>query len=572
MALTIVERPTGHILSTSFPATVSNDSGEAVFTKASAHGISTGSTVYVTSNVRDYAEFWTYVEAFTANSLKLRKYSSDSNVDYVNNDTVTVYTSPFGHPWNAVHLPIVYKITSDLWPVNTVDTVRTVLSSSNSFGYTKLVLSGDIKATGSANELDFVKLAVNGVENIYQILQWISDTNFVIDLPFVGTNTYGNIQFYYSNYHARIKIYAGLTGTHTWSPQKPYQYITELKEVPDSDNIVMVNIAEYVKSQIKVLSNDLLLGTLPNDIDSIAYFYISVAESYDISLDGYTIGSYESAFADDSSNFEGIASNSKLPFRNRYSGFMTDYVGASRKFLTMFSQPTIFNGYWFEMGVIISDETVSGAIIFVQQTYKNGVLQASYETPLSSAPANVGVYRIPLTVKGTEDQQYAFLAAVGGGPSYATRYSETKVINVNSKCGAQATQFIWKVWTGGYDTFVFTSQKDYGIDIKGAEQSQKSFMGDWPESYGENADTINREIQRETNETLTIYSQNVTETEINGLKFLKTSPLVQVMNSKFDKRTVIIDQASFVVKTDGAKLYSITFKASFTDNVPSQSL
>lgn len=571
MAVTIVDRPLGHLLGTTFQATVSNDSGEAVFTKSSAHGISTGAYVYIVSNIRNYSGFWS-IEAFTANAIKIRTYSAAANVSYINNDTVTVYISPYGHAWNAVHLPIVYTISSDLWPVNSVDTVRTVSSAANAFGYTRLTLSGDIKATGSANELDFVKLTVNGTEGIYQIIQWTSDTDIVVDLIFVGSNTYGGIQFYYNNYHVRVKIFAGLPSAHQWASVKPFTYITELKEVPDFDNMVKVNINEYLKSQIEILTNDLLLGTLPNDVNSFVYFYISVAESYDISMDGYTIGSFLSAYSDDSSNAEPIAMNSKLPFKNRYSGFMTDYVGEFRKFLTAFSQPTMFNGYYFEIDVILSDEFVAGPIIFVQQTYKNGIFQAAYETPLSSASDKVGVYRVPMSVKATEDQQYVFLAAVGSGPSYATKYSEVKVVNVNNDCSLQSIEFQWKNYLGGHDQFVFTAQNDDGVDIPSAKTSQKSIMGNWPNSYGETADTINREIERNSNGSITVYSQYLSEIEVDGIAFIKSSTLVQILVSKSDKRTVIIDTASFVKKKDGDKTFSITFKASFTDDIPSQSL
>jgi len=568
MAVTIVDRPFGLTLeATSKQATVSSSSGDVIFTKT-AHTLSTGNYVYIISNIRDYAGFW-YVTRVDANRFKISKYATASFVQYIVDDTVTYYMGLDGS-WNSVHLPIVYKLSSDLWPVNSVDTVRTVSTSANAFGYTRLTLSGDIKATGSANELDFVKLTVNGTEGIYQILQWTSDTNIVVDLTFVGSNTYGNIQFYYNNYHVRVKIYAGLKSNHRWAAQKPYVYITELKEVPDSDNLVMININEYLKSQINILSNDLLLATLPNDINSFCQFYISVAESYDISLDGYTIGSYLSSYADDSPNFEWIAVNSKLPFKNIHSGYMSDYMGANRKFLTMFAQPTMFNGFWFEIGFLYGTNETPPFLALVQQTYKSGVLQASYETFID-ASNNQGVFRLQLSVKGTEDQQKVFLSDPAGSP-YTTKYSEVKTINVNNDCAAQSIQFQWKNYTGGYDQFVFTAQNDNGIDIPATKQSQKSIMGNWPDSYGSNADTINREIERNSNGSITVYSQYLSEIECDGIAFIKSSTLVQILVSKFDKRTVIIDTASWVKKTDGAKTFSITFKASFTDDIPSQSL
>lgn len=566
MAITLVERPQGHTFSTtSTLATVASDSGDAYFIKT-AHGLTTNDYLYIVSNVRDYAGFWRVTDVANPNAFKVAEESGFTNVKYINNDTVTYYKSITNYYWNAVHLPILYKFTSNLWPTNSADTVRTVSSAVTSAGYTKLTVSGDIKATGTAAELDFVKLTVNGTEAIYQIIQYISDTQFVVDLAFLGTNTYGNIQFYYNNYHGRFKIYAGLDSNQRWVAQKPYVYLAEIKAVPDAAGLIVININEYIKSQIDILSNDLLLGTLPNDINSFCEFYVTYAESYDLSTDGYTVGSYLSSYTDDSAT-PGIAMNAMLPFKNRYSGYMMEYIGSARKFLTLFDQPTIFSGYYFEISFLFGPGEPGASLTFTIQRYKNSALQSTAnDSMLIDIPnaVEIGVYRKQISVTGTEDK---IVVSLGAGV-----YSETKTINVNSDCGSQAVEFIWKNYLGGHDTFVFTTMKEYGIDISSSKESSKSIMGTWPSSWGENADTVNRETQRESNQSITVYSQNLTETEIDGLAYLKTSPLVQIINTKFDKRTVIIDKASFVKKKDGDKTFYLSFKASYTDDVPSQSL
>lgn len=570
MAITVVSRPQGRVIdyTSANQATLSGIIGStARFTTITPHGLTVGDYVYIVSNVRDYSGFW-YVDDDDANNFACYPYPGTLGavaVNYINNDTVTVYKTT-SHTWSSVHLPIVYKLSSGLWPTNTVDTVRTVSSSTNLAGYTRLTVSGDIKATGSAQELDFVKLNVNGLDGIYQIIQWTSDTVFMIDLAYLGTNVFGNIQFYYNNYHARIKIYAGLKSTHTWTSVKPYEYLTEIKQPPDADNIVNVNINEYVKSQIDVLTNDLLLGTLPNNTDGFCQYYITVAESFDQPVDGYTIGSYVSSYSDDSANFEGVAINAKLPFKNVYSGFMSDYVApALRKFLTLFAQPTLFNGYYFEVDFIIDEAIASASLTLKQETYKAGVLQNTYTITLASTPTNYGVWRQQLSVKGTEDQQKVYL--YNGGNK-----SEVLTINVNNDCASQEMEFQWLNYLGGFDQFVFTSMKDYGIELGNPVESSKSIMSNWPASYGETADTINREIQRDSNESVTIYSQNITQTEIDGLVYLKTSPLVQIITSRRDKRTVLIDKTSFVKRKDGDKLFTLQFKATYTDFLASQSL
>jgi hypothetical protein len=56
---------------------------------------------------------------------------------------VTVTTRPLStHGWSAVHLPIVYKLTSNAFPINTAATVRTISSVADDNGYCKITVSG----------------------------------------------------------------------------------------------------------------------------------------------------------------------------------------------------------------------------------------------------------------------------------------------------------------------------------------------------------------------------------------------------------------------------------------------
>lgn len=591
MAVTLLKRPQGVGLQTTPKlATVSLSGTDANF-QCTSHGLVTGRFIFIVSSIRDYCGFW-YVSKTDNNNFRcFEAAGSTTAVQYITNDTVSFYTQTLSsnHYWSCVHLPIVYKFTSNLWPINTADTIRTVSSAIASFGYTKITASGDIKTTGTANELDFITLYVNGIQGIYQIIQYISDTVFVIDLTFLGTNTYGNLQFYYNNYHIRVKIYAGIRATHKWASKKPLTYLVQVKLVPDSAGLITLNINEYLKDQIDILKNDNLIGTQPNDINAWCDFYVTYAESYDLSTDGYTVGSFVSSYTDDSATL-GSAFNAKLPFKNRHSGYLSEYINydssllsAQMKFLTLFDQPTIFNGFFFELDFLLSnifaDALTNSQVVIVQATYKNGFFVANYETLvpilLDAGPVyNYGLMRIGLTVKGTEDQQRVFLAISGNlvGSTYSPILSEIKTLNVNNDCAPQSIEFQWLNYLGGRDQFVFSTMKDYGIDITDTKENTQSVMGTWPDSYGENASTINRNIERTSNQSITVYSQNLTETEIDGLAFLKTSPLVQIYNSVHDIRTVIIDKSSFVKKKDGDKTYYLTFKASYTDDIPSQSL
>ena len=458
--------------------------------------------------------------------------------------------------FNSVHLPIVYKFTSDKWPVNSVDTIRTATQSDDS-GYTKLSLSGDIKATGSANELEYVKVEVNGEEGIYQFFTWYSDTLITIDLEYDAGNMIGDIQYYYANYHGRFKIYAGLKSGHyansdIYNPLKPYELITEIKSVPDQTGEIKLNINEILKSQIEILNNDLTLSTLPNDIDSFCEFYLEYAEAYDYSLDGYTLNTYVGSYTDDSANYA-IAVNSKLPFRNGNGGVMSEYYGTSQKFLTLFDIPVIFGSNYYDLWFLRKETDTADLRV---RRYTNGVLTAT--DTITVDDNDEGVYRVEITV-GDED---ALKVDLYNGSSV----SEVKDIIVNHECNNQELYLTWKNYLGGMDYWLFTAEKDYFIDIEGTKTAERNIFLNWPDSW--NADRIKYEIQRNSRNAILVRSQNLTLEQLNGIKYIRTSPLVQIYND----RNVLVDGSSFTVYNETDKLYSISFRITYTDQIPSQSL
>jgi len=93
----------------------------------------------------------------------------------------------------------------------------------------------------------------------------------------------------------------------------------------------------------------------------------------------------------------------------------------------------------------------------------------------------------------------------------------------------------WKNYLGGMDYWKFTAQKEYGIDVESSSQSEKNIFSSWPTSYNE--DTIRFDTERISRETILVRSQNVSLAQIQSLKYIKTSPLVQIMTSKTDRRT-----------------------------------
>jgi len=568
MALSVIKRPQGYILDTTeVTATVTSSSG-ALFTKAS-HGLTTGDFIFIKSTISSYNGYW-YVNVATINTFRIYEYATATVQAYTVGGSISYYKSILTHGWNCVHLPIVYKLKSSIYPTNGVDTARTITTFSNYNGYTYLVLSGDVKNTGTASALEQVILTGTTVDGTYQILNWFSDTNIVIDLPYSGSNmlSSGTAQYYYWNYHARIKIYAGIKASHGLTAFKPYENVVEIKAVPDSSGIITVNIADYIKKKIEVLKNDTIKDTLPNNIDAWCDFYITYAESYDDS-NGYTVEEYVSSYGDDSSTFEGKAINAMLPFKTRSSGAMSDYVSgvtaATRQsFLTAFTSPVMSSAYYFDISFI--KNTTSAGDYIKREVYLDDVLKQVYTDTITDY--DDGVYRHEITQSGWSEDRIDITLY----NSSNVQLSDTLTIEVDAECAEQDFYLTWLNNLGGFDYWNFKARKTYSIDVFQNTTQEKNIYTNWPKSYGEFSDTITEQTSRGSRDIIQVSSQLISTAQEDSIKQIFSSPLVQVVVSKYDKRTIIVSPSSYNIRKDKDDTRSITFEIRYTDNIPSQGL
>jgi len=564
MALSAVKSPQGFIVGTT-SSTGTYTKGSSVITKA-AHGLITGATIYVTAN--EAIGFW-YVTPLTVDTFNIREYAGATVYTFVGSGTFSFYASVnnAGHSWNCVHLPIVYKLLSTAWPTNSIDTARTVSSYTNSNGYVKLTCSGVLNA--DISELEFVKIVfTGGEENIYQVIEWYSTSIVTINLQYTGGITFVSVQYYYNNYHAIIKVYAGLSSTHYFGDQKPYTLVTTQRVVPDSDGICELNINEFLKEKIEILNNDLLKGTLQNNLDAFCQFYITYAEAYDYSTGGYTLADYVGSYTSGDSTV-GYAVNAELPFKNLHSGYLSDYIYGSSatklKFLTPSLYPEITPSQFFDISFV----NQIGALLRIRrECLQGGVIVKTFIDAINDY--GIGIYRYELAQSiYLEDTIYLtleFYDYVSWVP-----ISETKSITVNEECGNQIN-LSWLNHLGGFDYWTFKSDSDYGVNIEGTKVVKKNIYTEWPKSYGAGADSIMRQTQRISRKNITVRAENLSENQIEDLYRIRTSPLVQIVNSRTDRRTVIVDGGSFVYLQEGEKMFNLEFNISLTDNLPSQSL
>lgn len=573
MALSVVDYPQGRILDTTEVDAEAVDFGGVVAIFKTGHGLSEGNYVYVVSALSAYNGYW-YVNVVNANNFRLKRYATADSQEFIKAGDVSYYKALVYQRWQCVHLPIVYKLKSTLWPTNSDDTIRTVSSISDDAGYVNLNLSGDIKATGSAAELEFVQVFGQNA-GIYQIINWISDSDITIDFPYSAGVSFAasTVQYYYKDYHARIKVYAGLVTTHEYYEQNPIEEIVTIKAVPDADGIISVNIADFVKSKIRVDKNDSALATLPNDINSWCHFYIQFAEAYTYST-GYTLGTLVGAYTDDSGSFVGFAVNAKLPFKSINAGYLTAYntdesfAGTHKiKFLTTLTNPEAFQNQYYDISFILNVYSASGQYI-LEQYFSGDTLMSSTAVTVNSASGsdtNEGVYRHRINF----DSAYTSVK-VSLYNSANTLLSEIKEIKFNTDCTKYYTDLVWKNHLGGHDYWRFNAGNQLSFRTK-KDETKTNIFTDWPNSYGAFADTIEKNSSVEGKKNKLIRSQFVTkqlaEEIIQGVE---NALLVQIQTSQTDRLTVLVQGSNQVEETD--KLVELQFRLTMTDDVPTQSL
>jgi len=563
MALSVIKRPQGFIINTSsgLSATYSG----SVITRV-GHGLITGATIYV--DACEAIGFW-YVTPLTVDTFNIREYAGATVYTFATSGSLSYYPSVdnAGHGWNAVHLPMAYKLKSTAWPTNSIDTARTVSSYANSNGYVKLTCSGSLNA--DISELEFVKVTFTGGETgIYQVLEWYSTSIVTINLPYVGGLTFVSVQYYYNNYHAIVKIYGGLSSSHYFGSQKPYTLLTTQRVIPDSDNVCAININEFIKEQIEIFKNDLRKGTLQNNLDAFCQFYITYAEAYDYSAGGYTLMDYVGSYTTDT--FTGYAVNADLPFKNLHSGYLSDYIygnsATKLKFLTPTLYPQLNAGFFFDISFV---NQIGARLRMKREAYQNGTVVNLFFDDINDYGTGIYRYEVAQSVY-LEDR--IDLTLQWNDYSGWVSISEVKTINVNSNCYQYALNLTWLNHLGGFDYWTFKTNFNYGVSIEGSSTSRQNIFSNWPKSFGAGADTITKENYRESRQNITVRAENITMDQIDDLYRIRTSSLVQIVNSRTDRRTVLVDTGSFSYKQQSEKLFTLEFTVALTDLLPNQSL
>lgn len=131
----------------------------------------------------------------------------------------------------------------------------------------------------------------------------------------------------------------------------------------------------------------------------------------------------------------------------------------------------------------------------------------------------------------------------------------------------------WMNSLGSMQYWLFTGRKDYNIDIYEAGTTKINIFPGWPNSYGPNADTITKQTYRKSRKQEVVRTHAINRTAAMELgEQIKSSPLVQIITSRRDRRTVLVDTDSFTILKEASKMHSLTFTITYTDDLPSQTV
>jgi hypothetical protein len=204
------------------------------------------------------------------------------------------YDGDFVSWWSSLHLPVRYELTSDLFPVNTVDDIDVVSSVVNSAGYVQLNLAFTYE---TYEALEWVKISgfTEYADGVYQIIEVKSATEIVLNLRYVANDT-GSVQRYYQNYRVLARLYAGLPLEHPSESLKPMELITEspISVTPNGDSVAVIDVATLLRSQLNF--GDAVDGM---DMNHFVGFSIEFAEAWDES-NGEIVTQFVTAYQNDS--------------------------------------------------------------------------------------------------------------------------------------------------------------------------------------------------------------------------------------------------------------------------------
>lgn len=131
----------------------------------------------------------------------------------------------------------------------------------------------------------------------------------------------------------------------------------------------------------------------------------------------------------------------------------------------------------------------------------------------------------------------------------------------------------WLNNLGGFNYWPMIGRTDLNMDIFETGETVQNIFPGWDKSYNLNADTIRKQTFRRARRQVVLRTHAMSKTNITELaEGIKSSILVQIMNEKDDRLTVIVDSESITIYKEADKLHSLSFTVTYTNEMPAQTV
>ena len=333
-------------------------------------------------------------------------------------------------------------------------------------------------------------------------------------------------------------------------------------------------------------------------------FYLNggLQATTDTNLDTFDPGVYRTQLTDPNCNYDRVdvtlfkAEKSGLPYPVAWSNSSVDPAFDART-TTLFQRNNLLSGFQgaittlsvtsgytvkFSITVTIAGGGTGSVIFFLTEATEttNYASQTNSNIPTGTTTINVELtpssastrLRIRTGLSAGNTMDITMASSVSIIP--LTGITETKTLDIDCAClrnNVEGYNLSWLNKLGGFDHCYFKGFSDYLLDISSTGETSVNIFPNWPNSYGEFADTKDRkQTFRDSANQILLRSQHLTQEQVDIISEVKSSTVVQIVNSIYDRRTVIVDKNSFTKRKESDKLFEISFIVTYTDNVASQ--
>lgn len=270
------------------------------------------------------------------------------------------------------------------------------------------------------------------------------------------------------------------------------------------------------------------------------------------------------------------ATQSTQQFQYPFGNSMAEYSVPNNggvffgKFLTLFEEPVLFEGYPLDLAIILPDNEPYPADVL------HWVALDRNRTPITSGDIDFtyygeGVYRFAISDVPYPDTAFYVTVQL---ESVLGILSETKTIRIDRSVCRNGVFLTWLNYLGGWDSWLFTGYQDFNIDFQNVQETKRNIFNIWDNRFV-NGNTQTDYVQVQSRQGGIARSQYLSEAEIDAIKWIKQSIKVQELSktrncTEATRRTVSVDKSGFTWKKTGRRLREFEVSYKYTNDVQTQ--